>query len=83
MLGKVLDMAVQDYITAIRVPTGQWTMNKSGKQVVAISNSDDKRQITAVLAVTMSGEYLPPQLICKGKTVRCHPKGGQTTRVQC
>ena len=45
------------------VPTGQWTMNKSGEKVVAISNSDHKRQITAVLAATMSGEYLPPQLI--------------------
>ena len=44
------------------VPTGQWTMNKSGKKVVTICNSDDKK---AVLAVTMSGEYLPPQLIYK------------------
>ena len=50
-------------------------MNKSGEKVVAISNSDDKRQITAVLAATTSGEYLPPQLIYKGKTIRCHPKG--------
>ena len=57
------------------VPTGQWTMHKSGEKVVPITNSDDKRQITAVLAVTMSGEYLPPQLIYKGKTERCHPAG--------
>ena len=42
------------------VPTGQWTMHRSGEKVVPITNSDDKRQITAVLAVTMSGEYLPP-----------------------
>ena len=57
------------------VPTGQWTMHRSGEKVVPITNSDDKRQITAVLAVTMSGEYLPPQLIYKGKTERCHPAG--------
>ena len=68
-----------DQTTHHLVLTGQWTMNKSGKHIVTISNSDDKRQITAVLAVTMSGEYLPPQLTYKGKTVHCHPKGGQIT----
>ena len=64
-----------DHTALHLVPTGQWTMNKSGEKVVPIINSDDKRQITAVLAVTMSGEYLPPQLIYKGKTKRCHPVG--------
>ncbi len=34
----------------------------------------DKRQITAVLAASMAGEYLPPQLLFQGKTERCHPK---------
>ena len=48
-------------------------MHRSGEKVVPITNSDDKRQITAVLAVTMSGEYLPPQLIYQGKTKSCHP----------
>ena len=55
------------------VPTGQWTMHRSGDKVVPITNSDDKRQITAVLAASMAGEYLPPQLIYTGKTERCHP----------
>ena len=41
------------------VPTSQWTMHKSGEKVVPITNSDDKCQITAVLVITMSGEYLP------------------------
>ena len=50
-------------------------MHESGEKVVPITNSDDKCQITAVLAVTMSGEYLSPQLIYKGKTERCHPAG--------
>lgn len=55
------------------VPTGQWTMNEAKAKVVQIANSDDKRQITAVLATTMTGEYLPPQLLFKSKTPRCHP----------
>lgn len=56
------------------VPTGQWTMHHAGEKVVPIANSDDKRQITAVLAATMTGECLPPQLIYGGKTKRFHPK---------
>ena len=35
---------------------------------------NDKRQITMVLAVSKTGHYLPPQLICTGKTNRCLPK---------
>ena len=57
------------------VPTGQWTVHRSDEKVVPITNSDDKCQITAVLAVTITGEYLPPQLIYQGKTKRCHPAG--------
>lgn len=38
------------------VPTGQWTMHHIGDKVIPIANVDDKRQITAVLAATMSGE---------------------------
>jgi hypothetical protein len=49
-------------------------MNRAGEKVIAIANSDDKHQITAVFAATMMGEYSPPQVIYKGKTVRCHPK---------
>ena len=61
--------------TAIQlVPTGQWTMNRAKEKVISIANSDDKRQMTAVLAATLTGEYLPPQVIYKGKTERCHPK---------
>ena len=40
------------------VPTGQWTMNRAKEKVIPIAHSDDKRQITAVLAVTLAGEYL-------------------------
>lgn len=54
------------------VPTGEWTMNEAKAKMVPIANSDDKRQIT-VLAATLTGEYLPPQLLFKGKKPRCHP----------
>ena len=60
--------------TAIQfVPTGQWTMHRV-KKVIPIATLDDKWQITAVLAVTITGEYLPSQLIYQGKMLRCHPK---------
>lgn len=56
------------------VPTGEWTMHRAGAKVIHISNCDDKRQITAVLAASLTGEYLAPQLIFQGKMNRCHPK---------
>ena len=56
------------------VPTGQWTMHRYKEKITPIANSDDKRQITAVLAITLTGEFLPPQMIYQGKTPRCHPK---------
>ena len=34
---------------------------------------DDKRQITAVFAGSLTGDFLPPQLIYKGTTKRCLP----------
>ena len=79
-LGKELDQAIQEYIKNLEscrckpVPTGQWTMNKPKAKRVVIANSDDKWQITAVFAATMTDEYLPVQLIYKGTTSRCHPK---------
>ena len=56
------------------VPTGDWTMEKEGTKIVPIAHNDDKRQITAVLAITASGDYLPPQLLYQGKTPKCHPQ---------
>ena len=42
-------------------------------KIVPVVGSDDKREITAVLAATATGKYLPPQLLYKGTTNRCHP----------
>lgn len=35
--------------------------------------ADDKRQMTALLTICMTGQLLPPQLIYGGKTDACHP----------
>ena len=56
------------------VPVSVWTMDKEGSKKVPIIGLGDKRQITAVFAGTMSGVFLPPQLIYKGKTKACLPK---------
>ena len=40
---------------------------------VAIAGITDKRQITAVFGGTLSGDFLPPQLVYQGKTKKCLP----------
>ena len=35
---------------------------------------EDKHQITAVLACTLDGTFLPVQMIFQGKTEKCHPR---------
>ena len=60
--------------TAIHyVPVGSWTMEKEGTQRVEIVGKDDKCQITAVLAGSLTGDFLPPQLVYQGMTKRCIP----------
>ena len=56
------------------VPSSNWTMEKKGTKRVEIAAIDDKRQITALFACTMSGNFLPMQLIYKGTTTKCLPK---------
>ena len=56
------------------VPIGEWTMHRYKKKIIPIASSVNKRQIRTVLAVTVTGEFLPPQMIYKGRTVCCHPK---------
>ena len=50
-----------------------WTMDKKGTKKVKLAGLDDKRQITAVFAATMTGDFLPPQLVYKGTTRACLP----------
>ena len=48
-------------------------MEEEGSTKVPIVGLGDKRQITATVAVSMSGEMLPIQILYAGKTERCHP----------
>jgi len=55
--------------TAINyVPVSDWTMAKEGTHKVLIAGIDDKRQITLVLAASMTGKLLPLQIVYQGKT---------------
>ena len=44
-----------------------------GAKCVKVADEDDKRQITAIFAGTI-GDFLPPQLVNKGKTECCPPQ---------
>ena len=62
--------------TGISIVSGSsWTMAPSGSRRVEIVGMGDKRQITAVFAGSLSGDFLPPQLIYTGKTPAWHPNG--------
>ena len=61
--------------TGVRiVPSNDSTMTKKGSKQVEIIGLDDKRQITAVMACSLTGELLPIQLVYGGKTEKCHPR---------
>ena len=55
------------------VPVSSWTMEKEGSKRVEIAGIEDKRQITAVFGCTITGDFLPIQIIYKGKTKKCLP----------
>jgi len=48
-------------------------MDKKGTKKVKLAGLEDKRQVMAVFAATMTGDFLPPQLIYKGTTHACLP----------
>ena len=56
------------------VPSSDWTMEAKGAKWVEAVGKDDKRQLTAVLAGTLTGDFLPPQIIYQRKMPRCLPK---------
>ena len=55
-------------------PTTSWTMEKKGAKRVELVALDDKQQITAVFGCTLKGDFLPLQVIYRGKTTACLPK---------
>ena len=71
--GDIPDALVinRDHTGIKYIPVGSWTMEKEGQKRVQITGIDDKRQITAVFPATKTGNFLPIQVIYKGKTKRC------------
>ena len=60
--------------TAVKyVPVSNWTQEFKGSKRVPIVGIDDKRQITATLTVTATGDMLPAQVKYGGKTPACLP----------
>ena len=57
-----------DHTALHYVPVSLWNMEKKGSTRVPIAGIDDKRQVTTVLACSMTGEFLPPQVIYQGKS---------------
>ena len=56
-------------------PVSSWTMEKEGSKRIEIVVSDYKRQLTAIFAGTLAEDFLPTQLVYKGKATRCLPVG--------
>ena len=55
------------------VPVSSWTMEKAGSKRIELVGIDDKQQLTAVFAGTLDGDFLPLQLVYKGKSTKCIP----------
>ena len=49
------------------------TLAKKNNKTVTIVSADDKRSITATFSITLSGKFLPIQLIYGGKTLQVDP----------
>ena len=56
------------------VPTAKYTFCLKRFTTVSIKDVDDKRQITATFTVSVTGAFLPIQLIYQGATESCLPK---------
>ena len=52
----------------------KYTFNPKGAKTVSIKGIDDKRQIASTFSVSMTGKFLPIQLIYEGKTPKCLPR---------
>ena len=55
------------------VPSSTWTMERQGSKRVEVVGVNDKCLITVVFCGSLVGDFLPIQVIYKGKTPRCHP----------
>ena len=64
-----LSLVINLYQTPTKfVPGCNKTLAEKGSKTVSIAGSTNKRMITATFAITLSGNFLPIQLIYGGKT---------------
>ena len=56
------------------IPVGRQSLAKKGSKSVSIAGSTDKRSITGTFIITLSGKFLPMQLIYGGKTKQSLPR---------
>ena len=56
------------------VPGSKWTMEQKGSKRVELAGLNDKRQITVVFCASLTGEFLPVQVIYQGKTTASLPR---------
>ena len=56
------------------IPAEKWTMEAEGTSNVSIAGGADKKALSAIFTVTLSGEFLPMHLVYLGKTSQSLPK---------
>ena len=56
------------------IPCSSWTMDQHGSKRVEVRGANDKRQITALFCGTILGDFLPVQLVYKGKNSSLSPE---------
>ena len=56
------------------IQTSRYTLAKGGSKDIPLAGSSDKRTITATFVISLSGNFLPIQLIYGGKTDRSIPR---------
>ena len=63
-----LDLVINFDQTSINyIPVSSWTMEVEGAKRVEVAGKDDKRQITAVFAGSMTGDFCHRNLCIKEK----------------
>ncbi|CAH1274769.1 Hypp9314 [Branchiostoma lanceolatum] len=69
------DMVINWDQTGINIVlVGDWTLVEAGARQVPVVGHEDKRQITLLLAISLSGHLVPPQVLYQGKTDACHAR---------
>lgn len=68
------DLAINWDKTGIKlVPVNSWMLAEQRSKEVSVVGKDDKREVTPLLVVSVSGDLPPRQVIYAGKTNACHP----------